>query len=181
MNILTRDALASQALPDKRASLAQPDLIRLPWHTNQRAPLKLPLRRLLGWVSEGAMSKSLPYCPLYFGDFLRSTAGWTLIERGAYLMLLLSQWELGALPEDPARLAAILGADTVTFTPLWTVVGPKFKRTAAGLVNERMEEYRSNYLEYRRHQAESGRKGASVRWQKAGKVVAFPNPENRHG
>src|SRR6185437_953193 len=111
---------------------------------------------------------ALPYCPIYTGDFLKATAGWKLIERGAYLMLLLSQWELGSLPEDPERLAVIIGADPATFASLWAVVGKKFKSTPAGLVNERMEEHRANYLQYRRHQAESGRKGAAVRWKKAG-------------
>lgn len=126
------------------------------------------------------MSNSLPYCPIYTGDFLRSTAGWTVTERGSYLMLLFSQWESGALPEDPARLATIAGVDAAAFAPIWAVVGRKFRSTPAGLVNPRMEEHRAKYLDYRRHQADSGRKGAAVRWKGAGNVVSFPKPESRH-
>ncbi len=50
-----------------------------------------------------AKPKGFPYVPFYLGDFLRSTAGWTLLERGAYWMLLATQWEIGPLPEDPTR------------------------------------------------------------------------------
>jgi uncharacterized protein YdaU (DUF1376 family) len=108
--------------------------------------------------------KSLPYVPWYHGDFLRSTAGWNLTERAAYWMLLCAQWEIGPLPDSPERLAAIVGASPQMMTDVWPVVGRKFERTPNGLVNERMEEHRANYLRYRAQQSENGKKGMEKRW-----------------
>jgi uncharacterized protein YdaU (DUF1376 family) len=125
--------------------------------------------------------KGFPYVPWYHGDFLRSTAGWTLIEQAVYWKLLCSQWENGVLPNDMTRLACIAGIDTTTMATLWQVVGKKFKRTATGLVNKRMQERRRNYQEFRQRQSEGGRKGAAARWKKnAPNVVPFRAPEGGH-
>jgi len=123
--------------------------------------------------------KGFPYTPWYHGDFLRSTAGWTLTERGAYMMLLLTQWELGPLPNDLARLAAIVGLEQSEMATVWPLLSVKFKQTKKGLLNSRMEAHRRNYLDYRKHQAESGRKGADARWKRGAKVVQFPSQEAR--
>ncbi|HWG75367.1 MAG TPA: DUF1376 domain-containing protein [Steroidobacteraceae bacterium] len=120
------------------------------------------------------MSKAGPYVPWFHGDFLRSTAGWTLQERGAYWMLLCAQWEIGPLPNNPVRLASIIGIEQSEMASLWPTLAKKFKHTKSGLVNVRMEAHRRNYLEYRRHLSESGRKGAAKRW-KRGNVVQFPS------
>ena len=137
-------------------------------------PLVLPTRgrRLL----EISAMKGFPYVPWYHGDFLRSTAGWTLLERAAYWMLLCAQWEAGSLPNDMARLASIAGIDTTTMTSLWQVVGKKFKRTATGLVNKRMQELRKQYLDFKRRQSEGGKKGMASRYGKVTKsnVIDFP-------
>ncbi len=110
--------------------------------------------------------KGFPYVPWYHGDFLRSTASWTLLERGAYWMLLCAQWESGPLPDDLTRLANIAGTDTTTMTTLWQVVGKKFSKTRAGFVNKRMAARRDDYLKYRAEQSERGKKGMASRWPK---------------
>ena len=116
------------------------------------------------------MKTSLPYVPWYHGDFLRSTVGWTLTEQAAYWKLLCAQWEIGPLPDDPSRLASIIGTDDGEFTSLWAVVRLKFERTTAGLVNARMEAHRLKYLEYCAQQSVRGKKGMAARWG-ARKVV----------
>jgi uncharacterized protein YdaU (DUF1376 family) len=121
------------------------------------------------------MSGSLPYVPWFHGDFLRSTVSWTLVERAAYWMLLCAQWETGPLPDDLARLATIVGMEQSEMSAIWPLLSKKFKHSKNGLVNARMESHRRNYLEYRKHQAESGRKGAAARWKRAGNVVKFPS------
>jgi uncharacterized protein YdaU (DUF1376 family) len=127
------------------------------------------------------MKRAPPYVPWFHGDFLRSTAGWTLIEQAVYWKLLCSQWENGVLPSDMTRLASIAGTDAATITAVWPVVGKKFKRTAAGLVNKRMQEHRRDYHEFRQRQSEGGRKGAAARWKKnALNVVPFRTPESGH-
>jgi uncharacterized protein YdaU (DUF1376 family) len=108
--------------------------------------------------------KGFPYVPWYHGDFLRSTSSWTLIERGAYWMLLCAQWESGPLPDDLTRLANIAGIDATTMTSLWQVIGKKFTKTRAGLTNKRMAAHRADYLEYREAQRERGKKGMASRW-----------------
>ncbi len=123
-------------------------------------------------------SKGSPYVPWYHGDFLRSTAGWTLMERATYWMLLCAQWESGALPTDMTRLAAIAGIDLVTMNAVWPVVGKKFttSSSAGTLLNERLEEHHQNYLDYRRKQSEGGKTGMANRYGKGTKntnVVEF--------
>src|SRR5690348_4568786 len=102
--------------------------------------------------------KGFPYVPWYDGDFLRSTAGWTLIEQAVYWRLLVTQWEVGTLPDHPARLAAIVRLSQEEFQAVWPLVGQKFKRVRGGLSNKRMEQHRADYTKYRQEQAERGRK-----------------------
>ena len=127
------------------------------------------------------MKDQTPYVPWYHGDFLRSTAGWTLLERAAYWMLLCAEWESGPLPNEPQRLALIAGVYPDEFLVLWKhQISRKFNCLPDGrLVNERMEEHRANYLEYRQKLTEKSRKGAAARWKKDGKVIDFPKPEDR--
>jgi uncharacterized protein YdaU (DUF1376 family) len=125
--------------------------------------------------------KRAPYTPWYHGDFLRSTAGWTLLERAAYWMLLNAQWEAGPLPNDMARLAAILGTDVPTLMTVWPMVGKKFKSTKAGLVNRRMTEHKANFDQHRARLSDNGKKGMRARWGDRGaKVVPFRGPGGGH-
>jgi len=117
-------------------------------------------------VKSGLPTKGFPYVPWFHGDFLRSTASWTLLERAAYWMLLCAQWESGPLPDDLTRLANVAGIDTATMTSLWPVVGKKFTKTRGGLVNKRMAVHREAYQEYRAGQSARGKKGMEARWGK---------------
>jgi uncharacterized protein YdaU (DUF1376 family) len=128
--------------------------------------------------------KGAPYTPWYHGDFLRSIAGWTLIERAVYWMLLCAQWESGPLPHDMTRLASIAGTDATTFATVWPVVSKKFKRTSAGLINERMQEHRKKFANNRARLSAAGKKGMQTRWGKKddpSKVVEFRGRSKPHG
>jgi uncharacterized protein YdaU (DUF1376 family) len=120
--------------------------------------------------------KGFPYVPWYHGDFLRSTAGWLPMERFTYWMLLCAQWEVGVLPNDMARLAAIAGIDMASMNTVWSVVGKKFVTARAGLINKRMDAHRKKHLEFRRRQSEGGKKGMASRYGKVTKsnVIDFP-------
>jgi uncharacterized protein YdaU (DUF1376 family) len=83
-----------------------------------------------------------PWLPWFHGDFLRSTQGWTILERGVYFLLLGASWEMGPLPEDHRRLAGIVGAQLDEFDEAWKTVRPKFVRTERGLINHRLEYHR---------------------------------------
>lgn len=127
--------------------------------------------------------KRNPYVPWFHGDFLRSTAGWTLDERGLYWMLLCAQWENGPLPHDMRRLAAIAGINVSAFRKLWPVVGKRFKAARTGLVNARMAAHRKDFEAYARKCQENGSKGAQKRWQSPAnntKVVSLHRGKEQH-
>lgn len=132
------------------------------------------------------MKPSLPYVPWYHGDFIRSTQaqGWNLMEQAIYWKLLCAQWEAGALPEDVSRLAAIVGIDVAEMAKLWPLIGKKFTRTDSGYVNERMEEHRRHYIEWRQKQSDGGKKGSGIRWKKPpappSTVVPFQGRKGDH-
>lgn len=127
------------------------------------------------------MKDQLPYVPWYQGDFLRSTAGWTLLERAAYWMLLCAEWESGPLPNDPQRLAMIAGLYPDEFIVLWRQqLSRKFHGDPNGdLINDRMEAHRAKHQQFRAKQVASGKKGAASRWHKKGKVIEFSRIEGR--
>jgi uncharacterized protein YdaU (DUF1376 family) len=103
---------------------------------------------------------SPPWLPWFHRDFIAATQGWTLLERGAYFMLLGAQWELGPLPSDRRRLAGIIGSHVDELETVWAVIAQKFKATDRGLVNERLEEHR----ERQAARSEKARQSARLRW-----------------
>jgi uncharacterized protein YdaU (DUF1376 family) len=110
-----------------------------------------------------------PWLPWFHGDFTRATLGWTLLERGAYVMLLGASWEIGPLPADKRRLASIIGVQLEELETVWPVVGPKFQVTSRGLVNPRLEVHRQTQAQ----RSERARQSAQVRW--GGRSTTEPN------
>jgi len=104
-----------------------------------------------------------PYMPLFFGDFIAATTFWEGEERALYLLLLGYQWTNGPLPPDPRKLARFIGYDTDNFLRLWQTVGTKFKVTAEGLINERLEAHRTKAAEISAKRAAIGSKGGKAK------------------
>lgn len=102
-----------------------------------------------------------PWLPWFHGDFLKSTQGWTVTERGVYFLLLGASWEMGPLPDDRRRLAGIVGAQLDEFDEAWKTVKQKFARTGQGLVNRRLEEHRGKQA----IRSEKARQSVMNRWQ----------------
>lgn len=105
----------------------------------------------------------MPWLPWFHRDFIAATQGWTLLERGAYFMLLCASWEMGPLPNDQRRLASIIGAQLDDLESVWPVVGSKFDETERGLVNRRLEEHRAAQAE----KCEKARESARKRWNRS--------------
>jgi uncharacterized protein YdaU (DUF1376 family) len=112
-----------------------------------------------------------PWIPWFHGDFLKSTQGWTVTERGMYFLLLGASWEMGPLPDDRRRLAGIVGAQLDEFDEAWKVVGPKFENTGKGLINRRLEQHR----EKQAIRSEKARMSAMNRWNGASQCESDAN------
>lgn len=103
-----------------------------------------------------------PFLPLFFGDFLASTAEWEGEERGLYLLLLGYQWSLGSLPVEPRRLCKLAGWDWALFERCWKTVETKFPAKDGRLANDRLESHRARSKEISQKRASAGAIGGSV-------------------
>lgn len=121
--------------------------------------------------------KALPRMPWFPRDYLASTRHFSLAERGAYSDLLFLSWEIGPLPNDPVRLARLLGCSPQEFEHVWEVIQEKFCDCGDGtgrLVNIRLEQHRRQVDKWRIQQAKLGRKGGLKRRHDP-KVIDFPS------
>jgi 5-methylcytosine-specific restriction endonuclease McrA len=102
--------------------------------------------------------------PLFFGDFLASTADWQGEERSLYLTLLGYQWSLGSLPADLVRIRKLVDWDREMFDRCWPVVSAKFVEREGRLVNGRLEKHREKVHELSDKRSATGRRGAESKW-----------------
>jgi uncharacterized protein YdaU (DUF1376 family) len=130
------------------------------------------------------MSKQ-PFLPLFFGDFLASTAEWTGEERSLYLTLLGHQWSLGSLPLEPEKVRRVVQWDRKLFAACWKTVGGKFTEKDGRLFNSRLEEHRDRSVEIANIRSEVGRRGgiasAEAKKQANGKQLLDQLPSNSCG
>ena len=115
-------------------------------------------------MTAGPQFARLPWFPR---DFASSTKGWPLLARGAYRELLDAQWDMGALPADPAALCIIAGATKAEWRKVWPHLESKFPVASDGMRrNERLEQHRTVAIEL----FEKRQKGAKItnnkRWGK---------------
>lgn len=110
-----------------------------------------------------ATGNSLAMLPFFVRDYIAATRHMSLAERGAYTDLLFQSWERGPLPNDPAKLARMVGCGVDEFAPIWAGIMDRFTQTETGLVNQRLEQHRAE--SHRR--SEAARDSANSRWQRA--------------
>ncbi|HMU69749.1 MAG TPA: hypothetical protein PKC38_07065 [Chitinophagales bacterium] len=105
--------------------------------------------------------------PFFHKEFSSATRDWTDAEVGAYTRLLIFQWDQGSIPEDINRIRKI--ADSIDQTG--AIVLPKFAKAEQDgrLQNLNMEKIRTERKIFRAKKSESGKEGASKRWQTDGK------------
>jgi uncharacterized phage protein (TIGR02220 family) len=96
-----------------------------------------------------------PILPLYYNDITRSTITWTDEEFGAYMRLLIEQWDKGCLPNDVSRLSRI----ATSLQNTWELIKSKFKPVDCGLQNPIMEEIRLKRIKHKNYQKENGKLG----------------------
>lgn len=116
-----------------------------------------------------------PFMPLFFGDFLASTAEWSGEERALYLLLLSYQWSMGSLPNDTKRLAKLVDYERRLFEQHWPVICKKFVERDDRLYNLRLETHRERSIELGNKRSNAGKTGAAKRWQTDGNATAIAN------
>ena len=100
-----------------------------------------------------------PEFQFYAGDWLSSqrVALMSLEEEGGYIRLLAFCWQHGSIPDDPERIARLLGKGAST------TLATMFEPGGNGLVNRRLEEVRLEQLAWRAKSSEGGKKSAEKR------------------
>jgi uncharacterized protein YdaU (DUF1376 family) len=110
-------------------------------------------------------NKDASFFPLFGRDFLAATMGWTAEERGHYIVLLITQWEQGGLPDDLKRLERA----SPGVSECWETLEPKFPVCDDGeRRNLRLEEHRARVFAIRDRRREAGRAGNDARWGRKG-------------
>jgi uncharacterized protein YdaU (DUF1376 family) len=73
--------------------------------------------------------RSLPFMPLYVGDYLGDTRHLTTLQHGAYVLLIMHYWAHGELPRDDRALARIAGMRGCHWVRVRPVISAFFSET----------------------------------------------------
>ncbi|MCI0596973.1 MAG: DUF1376 domain-containing protein, partial [candidate division Zixibacteria bacterium] len=107
---------------------------------------------------------ALPYMPLYVGDFIRDTRNLSTEQVGAYMLLLMAQWQTGKLPDDPVQLARIAGVEAERWGEVSRLIMGYFRRVKGGaLVQKRLTRERERILKTNRARKASGKLGGKAK------------------
>lgn len=99
----------------------------------------------------------------YVRDWLSSTLGMARDVKGAYVDLLCWSWDNGPLPDDPRWRQRVIGGSTQTAARLWAALRSRWRHTARGWINPRLERQRRAIADY----SARAKKAAQARWHPA--------------
>ncbi len=108
-----------------------------------------------------------PAFRFYPKDFLTSErqVAMSAAAAGVYIRLMCHCWLSESLPNDPAVLAKMSGADDAEFAHVWPSIESCFTKNKRGrLVHPRLILERKKQDDYAKSQRTSGLRGASKRW-----------------
>lgn len=128
-------------------------------------------------LGSGRVKNKEAFLPLFFGDFLASTAEWSGEEQSLYLLLLGYQWSGGSLPIEPDRVRRLSRWEKASFESAWATVGSKFEVVDGRLFNLRLEAHRAKTKAIAEKNAENGQKGAANRWHPNGERQSAANSQ----
>lgn len=139
------------------------------------------------------MSKT-PFMPLWVSDFLGDTLGLDAQEVGAYLLLIMAQWQAGgeSLDPDKAQRMARCGR---AWPRVWGNISHYFSEDDAGIYSKKCRELRANVALKQTTNSRNGALGGkskSLKAKKAGKAnatktlkrnpdIPYPEPEREGG
>lgn len=101
------------------------------------------------------MAKKDFWFPLHFEKFLNSTNGWEDEQVGAYLRLLIYQFQNGYIPSDMKKISRI----SFSAKKHWKLLSTKFTEGKGGFYNEVMDEIRITRMNQIDTATENGKKG----------------------
>ena len=112
-----------------------------------------------------------PWMPFWGTDFMASTLGWSVSERGAYMLLLWAAWEGNGLPADAERVFRL----DPDIRAAWHVLEDKFPVAGDGRRrNPRQERERVEMIQLVERRAQRARKAAAARWDATSIACASP-------
>jgi uncharacterized protein YdaU (DUF1376 family) len=112
---------------------------------------------------------SKPWMPLYIADYLADTAHLGAYESGAYLHLIMHQWQCGALPTDERALARIAKVQPRYWPRIRAVLAPFFGNPKSG---EPWVQKRTAIELRKAGEISSKRKGAALQKHSKCKAIA---------
>lgn len=123
------------------------------------------------------MSKT-PFMPLWVSDFLGDTLDLDATEVGAYLLLLMAQWQRGgaSLPDDEKKLQRVARCGR-NWAKVWGAIGHYFDRDEDGLFNKRLRFEAQNVAAKRDVNAQNGARGGAAKSLKI-KAACLANARN---
>lgn len=102
------------------------------------------------------MAKEDQWFKFFYKQFMFSTQGWKDDEVGAYLRLLINQFESGRLPDDPIELSKLV----TSFKKNWPLLSKKFEKCEDGFLrNKVMSEIRKERDEKSKKNSDLGKMG----------------------
>lgn len=120
------------------------------------------------------MAKDDHWFKFYYRLMVVSTQGWKDDEFGAYVRLLIHQFDKGGLPDDPGELSKLIS----TFKKNWPALSKKFKRGDDGLLrNDFMKTVRDERDKKSTTASENGKTGGRGK-KKLNKAEALQNESN---
>ena len=104
---------------------------------------------------------SLPFMPMYWGDYWRDTNHLSDAEHVSYLKLISHYWTHGSLPDDDARLARIAGRSMDEWMGMKPMLQAFFKHN---WTHSRIDRELVRQRSVSEANSQRARKAASVRW-----------------
>jgi uncharacterized protein YdaU (DUF1376 family) len=107
---------------------------------------------------------SMPFMPIYWGDYFRDTRHLTCEQHGAYLQLLGSMWNAGgSLPDDDKKLARFTGCTASRWAKISAEVLDFFDRQGGEITHKRLMFELEKAQEKSIIRSRSGIKGAQAK------------------
>lgn len=120
------------------------------------------------------------WMPMYWGDYLKKTARFTLAHHGAYMLLIAEYWSTGqAIPADPEEQALIVRVPVRDWLRLRPKIAEKFDERDDRWHHQRIDRELAKAAAKHLSKAKAGANGAAKRWQNDSTAMAVPSVRHR--